>query len=264
MKEGKNMKEVILEKLKEIEKKENVKIIMAIESGSRAWGFASPDSDYDVRFIYIRKIENYLKLEKTRDVIEWQLDETLDINGWDLQKMLRLLYKSNPTIFEWTNSPIVYKKTAEWDSLKTIINSCFVTKPGLYHYFNMAKGNYREYLKGETVKLKKYFYVLRPILACKWIIERKCPPPMEFQALVEYEMDDDFKPVIAQLLDEKINSPETEFIVKIDIINKYIEKQIDFLSCCIPRLKQDKENSYEGLNQKFLEILFENNKISYC
>ena len=94
------MREIILEELRKIEEVEKVKIIMAVESGSRAWGFASPDSDYDVRFIYVRKPEDYLKLEENRDVIEWKLDEVLDINGWDLRKALRLLYKSNPTIFE--------------------------------------------------------------------------------------------------------------------------------------------------------------------
>ena len=94
------MKELITAKLTEIEKAKNVRVIHAVESGSRAWGFASPDSDYDVRFIYVHPKEFYLKLEKTRDVIEWQLDETLDINGWDLQKALRLLHSSNPTLFE--------------------------------------------------------------------------------------------------------------------------------------------------------------------
>ena len=81
-----DMEQIIREKLVEIENKENVRIIMAVESGSRAWGFASPDSDYDVRFVYVRNLEDYLKLEKTRDVIEWQLDDTLDISGWDLKK----------------------------------------------------------------------------------------------------------------------------------------------------------------------------------
>ena len=94
------MRELIDLKLKEIEKRENIKILHCVESGSHAWGFPSPDSDYDVRFIYVRPMEYYLRLDKTRDVIEWQLDETLDINGWDLQKMLRLLHGSNPTVFE--------------------------------------------------------------------------------------------------------------------------------------------------------------------
>ncbi len=110
-----NIKQIIDKKLNEIEERENIKILHCIESGSRAWGFPSPDSDYDVRFIYVRPKEYYLKLEKTRDVIEWQLDDTLDINGWDLQKALRLLHNSNPTVFEWNNSPIVYRTTKEWE-----------------------------------------------------------------------------------------------------------------------------------------------------
>ena len=103
----------IEQKLLDIEKKENVRILYAVESGSRAWGFASPDSDYDVRFIYIRNKEDYLKLNEPNDFIEWQLDEVFDISGWDIKKALQLLYKSNPTLFEWINSPIVYKETKE-------------------------------------------------------------------------------------------------------------------------------------------------------
>lgn len=112
------MEELIKTNLREIEEKENVKILHCVESGSRAWGFASPDSDYDVRFIYVRPKEFYLRLDKTRDVIEWQLDDTLDINGWDISKALSLLYKSNPTLFEWNSSPIVYKTTQEWEPIR--------------------------------------------------------------------------------------------------------------------------------------------------
>ena len=106
------MQNVIEEQLKEIEEKENVKIIYCVESGSRAWGFASPDSDYDVRFIYVRNKEDYLKLNKNRDVIEWRLDDVLDINGWDIQKALRLLYKSNPTLFEWSIADSIQDNTS--------------------------------------------------------------------------------------------------------------------------------------------------------
>ena len=120
------MTKTIIEKLKEIEERENIKILHCVEAGSRAWGFASPDSDYDVRFIYVRKNDFYLKLEKTRDVNEWQLDDVLDINGWDLKKALQLLYKSNPTLFEWNSSPIVYKTTKEWEIISGYINDYFV------------------------------------------------------------------------------------------------------------------------------------------
>ena len=191
--------EIIQQKLAEIEEKEDVKILHCVESGSRAWGFASPDSDYDVRFIYVRKRDFYLKLERTRDVIEWQLDETLDINSWDLQKALQLLYKSNPTIFEWNSSPIVYKTSDEWTYIKEFINEYFLAKSGIYHYISTAKTNYREYLKGEMVRLKKYFYVLRPILACKWIIDKNTPPLL-FSGLMESELEAEMIPVVNDLL----------------------------------------------------------------
>ena len=182
------MYEIITEKLAEIEKKEQVSIIHAVESGSRAWGFASPDSDYDVRFIYVRPTDYYLRLDKVSNVIEWQLDKTLDINGWDLQKTLRLLHNSNPTLFEWNNSPIIYITTGEWASVREVINEYFLAKAGLHHYLSTATSNYREYLKTDMVKLKKYFYVIRPLLACKWILNKKCPPPMQFAELNELFM----------------------------------------------------------------------------
>ena len=101
------MRDTILAKLDEIEKRENIRILHCIESGSRAWGFASPDSDYDVRFLYIHPKDFYLRLDTTRDVIEWLLDDTLASTGWDVKKALTLLHKSNPTLFEWNSSPIV-------------------------------------------------------------------------------------------------------------------------------------------------------------
>lgn len=121
--------EIIPAKLHEIEQRENVRILHCVESGSRAWGFASPDSDYDVRFLYVRTAEDYLRLDKMRDVIEWQLDETLDISGWDLQKALRLLHSSNPTLFEWSASPLVYKTTPEWARISAVASRFFSPKP---------------------------------------------------------------------------------------------------------------------------------------
>lgn len=177
------MKELIQEKLREIEQHEECRILLAVESGSRAWGFASPDSDYDVRFIYVRPEKAYLRLDRTRDVIEVPINDELDINGWDIDKTLRLLHKSNPTVFEWFSSPIIYQTSAFADQFRPIMQKYFSSKAGLWHYLHMAEGNYRDYLRGEMVRAKKYFYVLRPILACKWILEKGTPPPMLFTDL---------------------------------------------------------------------------------
>jgi len=248
------MEKIIKEKLLEIEEKENVKIIMAIESGSRAWGFASPDSDYDVRFIYVRKKEDYLRLDPVRDVIEWQLDDVLDINGWDVRKALQLLFKCNPTIFEWCASPIVYRTSPEFEAFKALLPKCFSEKKGLFHYWHMADSNYREYLKGDTVRLKKYFYVLRPLLAAKWIVSKQTPPPMLFSELMEAELDAELVPEVERLLDLKMNAPESEYGPKVQIINDYIDKTLLEVKALAERTPE-KRCEWEMLDEYFLRLL---------
>jgi len=249
------MLEIIKEKLREIEERENVKILHCVESGSRAWGFASPDSDYDVRFIYVRPKEHYLKLEKTRDVIEWQLDETLDINGWDLQKALRLLYNSNPTVFEWNSSPIVYKTTDAWQTVASIMPRYFSKKSGLYHYLSTAKRNYREYIKGDVVTLKKYFYVLRPLLACRWIIAEGTPPPMLFRTMMDKHLDESIKQDVEHLLRMKAESSEMGEGKKLCRVNEYIERTIAAVERIIQELPPEANLSWEPLNAAFLKLI---------
>lgn len=249
------MEKLIKSKLKEIEEKENIRILHCVESGSRAWGFASPDSDYDVRFIYVRPEEFYLRLDKTRDVIEWQLDDTLDINGWDISKALTLLHKSNPTLFEWNSSPIVYKTTGQWKRISDIINRYFVAKAGLYHYLSTAKGNYREYLKGETVRLKKYFYVLRPLLACKWILAEGTPPPMLFSTLMDKYLEEAVVPDVKNLLNLKMSEPEISEGKRLDRVNGYIERSIQEIEEKIRLLPAARNDGWDELNEIFLSLL---------
>ena len=248
------MLDTIKEKLVEIEKRENIKILHCVESGSRAWGFPSPDSDYDVRFIYVRPKEYYLRLDKTRDVIEWQLDETLDINGWDLQKMLRLLHGSNPTVFEWKNSPIVYKTSSEWKGISQVIDDYFGVKSGIYHYLSMAKTNYRDYLKGDVVRLKKYFYVLRPLLACEYIREKQKSPPMLFEDLLCY-LDGEVKNEILKLIELKTKTSELGEGKPVKCINKYIEDKISEFEEYVKCMPTFPKPEWDTLNNLFLKII---------
>ena len=248
------MRKRILEELQKIEQIHNVKIIMAIESGSRAWGFASPDSDYDVRFIYVRKKEDYLKLEGMRDVIEWKLDEVLDINGWDIRKALQLLHKSNPTIFEWCASPIVYLSTTDFDVLKKVMPGYFSEKKALYHYWHMAQTNYREYLKGEEVRVKKYFYVLRPLLAAQWILDKKVAPPMLFDELVDAELDEKLRPELNRLLKMKKTLPEMGMAPKVQVFNDYIERVMPEIKEATEKIEET-EKDWGVLNGLFLQFV---------
>lgn len=251
------MKDVIIRELRKIEEQENVKIIMAIESGSRAWGFASPDSDYDVRFIYVRNEEDYLRLEKTRDVIEWKLDDVLDINGWDIKKTLQLLHNSNPTVFEWCASPIVYWETKEFMWLKEILPNHFSVKKSLYHYWHISETHYKTYLLSDEVNLKKYFYALRPLLAAKWILDKRIAPPMLFEKLMAEELELELVPEVRRLLDMKKNLPEIGTAPRIQNINDYIKNELRKIKETTEEIAEQ-SLGWDGLNRLFLRIL--NNK----
>ena len=186
----------INENLDEIERKEGVRILHAVESGSRAWGFASPDSDYDVRFVYARPKEDYLRLDELRDVIEWQLDEVLDINGWDLKKALRQFAKGNATLFEWSESPIIYRTTQEWARIKEVSKQYFSEKGAVYHYYGTAKRTLQDYLLEDTVRYKKYFYAIRPLLAARYIEEYHTAPPVLFDDLLKMDLPQDLRQAI--------------------------------------------------------------------
>lgn len=248
------MKDIILRELKKIEAQENVKIIMAIESGSRAWGFASPDSDYDVRFIYVRKEADYLKLEKTRDVIEWKLDDVLDINGWDIKKALQLLHNSNPTVFEWCASPIVYWETEESEWLKDILPQYFSVKKSLHHYWHTSETHYKTHLLSDEVNIKKYFYALRPLLAAKWILDKRCAPPMLFEELVEEELEAELVPEVNRLLDMKKTLPEMGKAPRIQVINDYIESELQEVKVATEGI-EEQEVEWDGLNELFLRMV---------
>ena len=249
------MQTAILTTLKEIEKTQRVKILLAVESGSRAWGFASPDSDYDVRFLYVRSREDYLRLDRPRDVLELPINNLLDVNGWDIDKALKLLYRSNPTLFEWLSSPIVYLETEYAATLRNAAEKYFVPKRALYHYHSMATGNYREYLKTDMVKAKKYFYVLRPILACKWILAHRSPPPMLFSELMDAELEPSLRPVVSELLELKINVPEVKQIPRIALLNTYLENSLTEIQAQISILPEERPNQWAGLNTLFLTAL---------
>lgn len=173
--------------LARLEAERNVRVLYACESGSRAWGFASRDSDYDVRFLYVHRRDWYLSVEDRRDVIEEPLSEELDVSGWELRKALRLLRKSNPPLLEWLKSPLVYQHDPVFTNEFNELSAQFYSPQRCFsHYLHMASGNWRHYLLGrEQVSLTKYLYVFRPVLACRWIERGHGQVPMLFSQLVE-------------------------------------------------------------------------------
>ena len=185
------MRGLILDCLRRMEAEHEVKVLFACESGSRGWGFASPDSDYDLRFNYLHRLSWYLTVEPGRDVIEQPIGDDLEVNGWDLRKTLQLLRRSNPTLREWLRSPIVYREDTDTvDRLRALTGLGFSALRGYHHSVSMARKNFREHLRGEVVRSKKYLYVLRPLLAARWIHDGRGAPPMPFAALAQATLDD--------------------------------------------------------------------------
>jgi predicted nucleotidyltransferase len=250
------MNTTILEQLTQIEEKNAVKVLYALESGSRAWGFASRNSDYDVRFIYIHHPDWYLSIRDRRDVIECPISNDLDISGWDLRKALGLFSKSNPPLLEWLGSPIIYKDDYGLaDKLRAMLITAFQPNRSMYHYLHMARGNYREYLKGEVVRLKKYLYVLRPILACLWIEKHGTMPPTEFSKLVcDARLSVTLNAAIDELLARKMSGDELDTAQKVPVLNEFIEQMLDHYSLLSGK-RPTPVADYDALDQLFREML---------
>lgn len=233
------MKNIIQEKLREIERERNVRVLFACESGSRAWGFPSPDSDWDVRFIYVEQPDWYVTVVPRRDVIEMPINDALDISGWELRKALNLMRKSNPPLLEWLDSNIVYQQDETFIAgIRELVPLYFSPKSCAYHYWHMARNNYREFMKGDEVKLKKYLYILRPVLGCIWLENRSDPVPMRFEIMVEKLLDDGpLKDNIRQLVALKKNTPELGKGPSIPSINTFIEKQMVHMESVVTELE---------------------------
>lgn len=245
----------IREKLNEIEQTEGVRILHAVESGSRAWGFASPDSDYDVRFVYVRPKEDYLRLDEPRDVIEWQLDEVLDINGWDIKKALRQFAKGNATLFEWSGSPIIYRTTEEWKEISQVSKQYFSEKAAVYHYYGTANSTLQGYLIGGTVRYKKYFYALRPLLAAQYIEKYHAAPPVLFDDLLKMDMPQELKKAIDELLEIKKKTMEDAENPHMPAIQAFIEAETARQKEIADSLPDDHNKDLAELNRVFRQIL---------
>jgi predicted nucleotidyltransferase len=246
----------IQRRLPEIEEEHNVRILYAVESGSRAWGFESTDSDYDIRFIYAHAKNWYLNILPKRDVIEYPIEDDLDFSGWDLRKTLFLLNKSNPVLFEWLKSPIVYFKDEYFfNIIDDLSKSYFSPISSIYHYLHMANGNFRQFLKKDEVKTKKYFYVLRPILACLWIEKFNESPPMEFGKLLALVDNQELLNEINKLLTRKKSGKELGLEPKNKLLNHFIESKIQYFEESANSFDPRKKPDANILNEKFIKIL---------
>ena len=233
------MKEKILHYLKQIQLENDVEILLACETGSRAWGFPSPDSDYDVRFIYRHQKNWYLSLNEKKDTIERMFENNeFDLSGWDLKKSLNLLWKSNPPLLERIQSPILYiSDNVFLSEINELAKSTYSKIATMHHYLSMAKNIFFEIKNEESVKLKKLFYALRSATACKWIEETDEIPPIVFQYMLDrLDISTELRNTIHSLIELKATKNEDYLHHKEIEINSFIENCIMHASTIVNKL----------------------------
>jgi predicted nucleotidyltransferase len=228
--------------LSETERANNVTVLYACEAGSRAWGFASADSDYDVRFIYMHARERYIALDEPAQQLDvtQELDgERFDIVGWDVLKTLRLLRRSNPALIEWLHSPIVYRAPDPFAAgLRELARELFVPVTCAFHYANMARTNSRDVVAGMDMNLKRFFYTLRASLAFDWIYDGRGMPPVPFGELVR-AMIGDGSPAMTEindLLERKRSSVERASGPRLPHVQRLLEQRMEGFSSRLDEL----------------------------
>ncbi|TAK75295.1 MAG: nucleotidyltransferase domain-containing protein [Gammaproteobacteria bacterium] len=249
----------IIATLKIIESQHQCTVLFACESGSRAWGFASPDSDFDVRFIYVNPLEWYLKLEDKADTINKMLPNDLDLCGWDLQKALRLFAKCNICLNEWLNSPCIYYQDNDfYQKLKALIPLYFNPKKAVYHYLSTVNKTVKDHLQTTAINIKKLFYILRPLLACIWIINKKSMPPTMFKEVlfqVEEYLPSEIIKFIHLLLAEKSISSEKHTVIIPQEIIEWIHEQASSLTALANKLPAVNNPDWDPLNALNNELI---------
>jgi uncharacterized protein len=252
-----HLREEILARIKMAEHTHGVRVLYAIESGSRAWGFASPNSDYDVRFVYAHPRDWYLQIDvdKARDVIEYPIVDDIDINGWDIRKALQLACRSNPSIFEWLQSPIVYLDTGGFaDAARALTPGIYSPVKGYHHYASMAHHQWRARHSGEHITLKKYLYVLRALLCMHWLQDHSQPPPVEFAKLRPYlAQEPAIDALVESLLQQKQRSLEKDTLQPLALLDNYIQTQLNTLQA--PSALRTEPLAMAPINQLFRQCL---------
>lgn len=250
------MTPTILAALETVEREYGVQVLFAAESGSRAWGFASPDSDYDVRFVYRHPRDWYLRVFEPRDVIERMLPDDLDVSGWDLRKALRLFQRCNFALYEWLDSPIVYREQPVFAArLRELVPVFFQPASALHHYLGTARTTFAEHLDRQHVRLKKVFYFLRPILACRWIEQTREQPPTAFAKLVAAAwVTDDERAFIADLQQRKLRASEGDAEVIDPGLRRWMRGQLTHFTHAGPSLARRRPADSASLDRLMVDL----------
>ncbi len=250
------------DRLDRVESDHGVRVLWAIESGSRAWGFPSPDSDYDCRFLYLHRVEDYLGLRARRDVIETPLDKVFDVNGWDVRKALALMVKGNATVGEWLRSPIVYRGDAAFrDELLAVADDVVDRAALVRHHVHVARNNLG--LLDSSGAMKKFFYALRPAVTLVWLREHEeaAVPPIDLGTLlVEVTAPDDVRAAVANLVATKSRTREMGTAPVPGLLRAFVDAELEAAEASLPGLESaredpSREREWARAEEAFLSLL---------
>lgn len=248
------MQLLVPRKLQQIELEYGIRVLYAAESGSRAWGTNAKTSDFDVRFIYIRPQEEYLRLDATRDVLEFPIEDGWDMCGWDLTKLLQLLHNSNSQIYEWFHSPVVYVDAGFSQRLRPVLDAYFSAKTAVYHYLHQADLKLKKLQKSDPAKVKHYLYTLQHLAAARWVLRCRKPVPVDFQQLLTL-LPEDIREQAQILLERKTTRPDLPAMPRDSHLEAWLLEERSRIQQELDQLPKEEEKHWEMLNRFFLSEL---------
>lgn len=250
MKEA-EMRHLVPQKLKEIEREYGIRVLYAAESGSRAWGTHSETSDFDVRFIYIRPREDYLRLEKVRDVLEFPIEDDWDMSGWDLFKTLQLLHSANSQIYEWFASPVVYVDEGFSQRFRPLLDAYYSVKTSVYHYLHQADMKMKQQQRAEDTKVKHYLYRFQHLAAAKWILAHRAPVPVSYRELVKW-LPEEARSRALEMLELK---KSRKLIPHDPWMDAWLQEERDRIHQEMEKMPREPDKGWEQLDRFFLAEL---------
>ena len=245
---------LVPQKLREIEKEYGIRVLYAVESGSRAWGTNSESSDFDIRFLYIRPREDYLRLVPYRDVLEFGITDGWDMCGWDLSKLLKLLHNANSQIYEWFHSPVVYVNDGLSERIRPLLEEYFAAKAAVHYYLNLAEMIMKQARRVEHPKVKHYLYTLQYYATARWILMHRMAPPVSFSAVTAL-LPEEISGEAQELLRRKITQPQQPLMPRHASLEVWVDEESSRIRQLIEQLPVTAEKEWEMLDQFFLAEL---------
>lgn len=255
MRTQQEMYPLVAKRLEAIEKEQGIRVLFAAEAGSRAAGTQWESSDFDVRFLYLRPREEYLRLDPLPDTLEYPLEEGWDLCGWDLRKALQQIHKGSPQLFEWLYSPVVYRDRDFSRRFAPLMAQWFQPRSAAQHYLGRLKTPMKYIPRDEALVVKHWLYAVQFALSARWVMQRRTPPPVSYRELAQALLPGQHAAAVEQLLTWKTSGRLSLEMPPDEALKQWLDQQALELPGKIKALPADPQRSWDELTRFFLEEL---------